>query len=311
MQSNLLKNTLLGFGAISVLALSACFTAPYLKKDAATRIASPAWMLERQIDTGLYELTAFERMHERGEDANIYIEGDGTVWTQEHVRSLNPTPMNPVALHMAAHDKADNVAYLARPCQYSDMTDPETPCPKSTWLEGRYSNKVVTSMSTAIDEIKARYDIEHVNLIGYGGGGAIAAILAATRDDVTSLRTVAGNMDHEVFTNMHNLQPLTESLNPVDYANKLKYIPQQHYIGGQDEVMQPAVLHSYLQAIGKTNCIDHTFIQEAEHEAGWVEKWPKLLKNMPSCEGPLREYSFEPVAPFEPNFMERPAPSKP
>ena len=308
MRSSSFQKTFLGLGAISVLALSGCFTAPYLKEEAAARIAAPAWMIERQIDTGLYSLTAFERMHERGEDANIYIEGDGTVWTQEHVRSLNPTPMNPVALHMAAHDNAVNVAYLARPCQYSDMSDPETPCPQSTWLEGRYSNKVITAMSTAIDEIKLRYDIDQVNLIGYGGGGAIAAILAATRDDVTSLRTVAGNMDHEAYTAMHGLQPLTESLNPVDYTAKLKYIPQHHYFGGQDEIMQPAILHSYLQALGETNCVEHTFIQEAEHEAGWVEKWPSLLQDLPSCEGPAREYSFEIE---EPVFMERPRPSKP
>jgi len=308
MRSKSFQNTILGLGAISVLALTGCFTAPYMKKEAATRIASPAWLIERKIDTGLYNLTSFERMHERGEDANIYIEGDGTVWTQDKTRSMNPTPMNPVALHMAAHDKAENVAYLARPCQYSDMTAPETPCPESTWLEGRYSNQVITSMSTAIDEIKLRYDIEQVNLIGYGGGGAIAAILAATRDDVASLRTVAGNLDHEAFTHMHGLQPFTESLNPVDYAAKLKYIPQHHYIGGQDEVIKPAIMHSYLQAVGPTNCVAHTFIQEAEHEAGWVEKWPSLLQDLPTCEGPVQEFTF---TPSEPAFMERPRPSKP
>lgn len=128
---------------------------------------------------------------------------------------------------------------------------------------------------------------------------------------MASLRTVAGNLDHETFTYIHNLQPFTESLNPVDYAAKLKYIPQHHYVGGQDEIMQPAILHSYLQAVGKSNCVSHTFIQEAEHEAGWVEKWPGLLHNLPSCEGPPREYSFEPFEPFEPAFMERPKPSKP
>ncbi|MAE52161.1 MAG: hypothetical protein CMH27_10160 [Micavibrio sp.] len=308
MRTKSIQKTLLGLGAVSIFALSGCFTGPYLKKEAATRIAAPAWMIERQIDTGVYDLTVFERMHQRNADANIYIEGDGTVWTQERKRSLNPTPMNPVALHMAAHDKADNVAYLARPCQYSDMTDPETPCPQSTWEGGRFSNKVITSMNTALDEIKARYDIENLNLIGYDGGGAIAAILAATRDDVVSLRTVAANLDHEVYTNHHEIAPFAESLNPVDYAAQLKYIPQHHFIGGQDDIMPPTILHSYLQALGTSNCVNYTFIQEAEHEAGWVEKWPALFQSLPSCEGPARVMDFTFDAP---DFMERPKPSKP
>lgn len=311
MRKNLLHYSLLGFSALGVLSLSACFTGPYVKKEAAKRISAPAWMVERQIDTGVYDLTAFERMHKRHADANLYIEGDGITWMQRDIRSLNPTPMNPVALHMAAHDNAKNVAYLARPCQYSDMTDEDTPCPSSAWLEGRFSNAVITSMSAAMDEMKARYNIENFNLIGYDGGGAIATILAATRDDVASLRTVAANLDHEAYTIHHQIEPFTESLNPVDYAAKLRNMPQHHYIGGQDDIMPPTVLHNYLQASGNSSCVQYTFIQEAEHEAGWVEKWPELLKEMPTCKGPARDFEpdFEPFKPV--TFMERPKPDKP
>ena len=103
---------------------------------------------------------------------------------------------------------------------------------------------------------------------------------------------------------------MTESLNAVDFANDLRNVPQHHFIGGQDETIKPAVLHSYLQAMGNTPCVRHTLIQEAEHARGWVEKWPDLLKyEVPTCEKPM-EPSFEPFDIPEPIFVPRMSGSK-
>jgi hypothetical protein len=97
---------------------------------------------------------------------------------------------------------------------------------------------------------------------------------------------------------------LEGSLNPPEFADKLAGIPQYHFIGGQDEVVPPAILHSYLQAVGDTNCVKYQFIQEAAHDEGWVDKWPGLLKLTPSCEGPVLPFDPEPFARMrEPNFM--------
>ncbi|MDB2683140.1 alpha/beta hydrolase [Alphaproteobacteria bacterium] len=273
---------LLSFFALFIIA--GC-TQSIVSEQVAMRLASPAWMVQRQIPAGPFALTAFERMHERHTTANIYIEGDGFELSLPNA-GQTPTPINPVALHLATRDKADNVAYLARPCQFSGMLDREAKCDSKYWTDSRYSQTVIAAYNAALNEIRNRYDIEGFNLIGYSGGGGIATILAAQRNDITSLRTVAGNLDIMAYTTHHNVMPLSDSLNPADFASKLKDLPQAHYIGGQDDYIVPSNLEGYLQKIGNTRCVTYDLIQEAEHHEGWVEKWPELLAATPQCKGP-------------------------
>ena len=301
------------------LIITACLNKPYLRHEVAQRIGSPAFMIKRTIPADPFLLTVYERMHQRHAPANVYIEGDGMNWLSPSTKSLDPTPTNPVALHLAAHDKAKNVVWMARPCQYTKLLDEGKACDNDYWTGARYAPEVITSMNNALNEIKRRYNITEFNLIGFSGGGAVAAILAATRDDITSLRTVAGNLDHEMHSQYHNVTPLYGSLNAIDYAHDLADMPQHHFIGGQDEIVPPAILHSYLQAIGPSNCVHYSFIQEAEHEAGIVEKWPTLLNEDIACEGIAVDAAgeFEANVPMHykpaPAFkgVTRPSPSKP
>jgi pimeloyl-ACP methyl ester carboxylesterase len=280
-------------------ALGACdrMVKPYLREDVADRLAHPVWMVERQIPAGLFSLTAYERMHEANAPATIYIEGDGELTTDFRMNSKDPTPRNPVSLHLATKDKADNVAWIARPCQYYGIES----CDAAYWGNERFAPEVVTAYSLALDEIKKRYDIQGFNLVGFDGGAAIATILAAQRDDVLTLRTVAGTLDTTLYASEHKIPALSGSLNPLDFAPKLANIPQTHYIGGQDKVISPALLHSYLQAVGPSNCVQYHFIQEAEHDQGWVEKWPGFLTDVPTCKGPAvlpePDYISEPELP--------------
>lgn len=268
----------------AVLLTGACTADPYFREETASRLAAPAWMVKRIVPAAPFTLSARERMHERFAPANIYIEGDGVnekdlgAWVYPN----NPTPRNPLALHLAAHDKAENVAYLARPFQFRFDVDREDIDPR-TWQGGRFSPAVIAAYNSALDDIKRRYDIEGFNLIGYEGGGAIAALLAADRGDILSLRTVAGTLDHTEFTNHNKMPPLEDSLNPVMIASKLVNLPQIHYIGGQDAIMPAAALHSYLQAMGPSGCVQTKLIQEASHSESWVDEWPELLNTKPTC----------------------------
>ena len=133
--------------------------------------------------------------------------------------------------------------------------------------------------------------------------------MAAQRDDVASLRTVAGNLDHRAHSAHHNVSYLEGSLNPPDFAAKLARVPQYHFIGGQDSVVPPGVLHSYLQSLGATSCAQYEFVQEAEHDKGWVNIWPDLLAKTPECRGIEKE--FEPFdLPPEPFYTPRIGESK-
>lgn len=275
------KNLLLSLFAI--LMMTACGTNEIIGEQVANRLASPAWMVKRQIPATPFALTAFERIHERNDYANIYIEGEAFNVTPVEDANGVTTAKNPVALHMAAMDKAQNVIYLARPCQHSGMLATPTECDQDYRDRARFSKTVLNAYGTALDEIRNRYDIKGFHIIGHNGGGSIATILAATRSDILSLRTVAANLDTLSYAAHHSRAPFDRSLNPLDYAAKLRNFPQAHYIGGQDKEIPPATLHRYLQAAGQTNCIYHELIQEAEHRDGWAKHWPELLSRTPEC----------------------------
>ena len=291
LMNSFLKISALALTGISALSLNACGPHEPFREQVAARLASPAWMMKRPVESGPFIVTAFERMHERGETANIYIEGAGEADETIIKGALfNPTPRNPVALHLASMDKADNVAYLARPCQYSGLRDPQNECDESYWGDAQFNIETLSAYHGVLDNIKARYGITDFNIIGYNSGATLAALLAGQRKDIKSLRTVAGRFD------------LTALSGTMD---SLKNIPQHHFIGGQDELAPPAELENYLQALGDTPCVDYTLIQEAAHEKGWVNKWPELLKNdIPECYIPP-EPEFIPIEKPEPIYVPR------
>jgi len=282
--------------------LSACTSNNPLRHETAVRLAAPAFMVERQIGAGIFSLTAFERMHERHTTANLYIEGDGStndpgdfmvgetmIWAQND-------PQSPTALMLATQDDARNVVYLARPCQYSGMRNPEAECGPEYFTSEAYSAEVLAAYNEALDKIKRRDDITAFNLVGFQGGGTIAAILASTRNDIVSLRTVAANLDNKLFSAANDMTPYSRSLNAVDFAQRLRRMPQVHFTGGQDETTPVAVLDSYLSALGPTNCVHTEFIQEAGYKNGWMDKWAGLLQIQPTCRGPQVDPATPPMS---------------
>lgn len=266
------------------LGLGACyFDTTELRLETAKRIATPSFMLHRNIPAGQFMFTTYERVHQKGKPATVYIEGDGVAWVSKKRPSLDPTPRNPVALHLASRDMSPNVIYLARPCQFSGMTAEEAPCDTKHWTGERFSPEVIASMNAALENIKKKYDIPAFNLVGFSGGGAVAALLAAEREDVASLRTVAGNLDHEALNRMHGVSPMPRSLNAADVASQIAHIPQHHFIGEWDEVITPAVYDSFRAAAGPSTCMRSSMVREVDHETGWVNIWPTLLKAPLDC----------------------------
>lgn len=278
-------------GILALLSLGGCIatTLPYMRSETAKRLATPAWMVQRDIAATPFLLNSYERIHDKGGTANIYIEGDGP----ETVASwaVDPTPRNPTALHLATKDNAENIIYLARPCQFSGLIERDKNCPEKYWRDARYSREVIDSYHAALDILKSRHRLRTFNLIGFEGGAAIATILAAERADVISLRTLNGVLDHKTHRQINGQRALSDSLNPVDYADSLKNTPQLHMIGAQDNKMEPAVLSSFLQALPPTKCVRAQIVQEAGTKDGWVDKWPQLLKLPVDCLNEVAVYS--------------------
>lgn len=253
------------------------------RHDAAQDLAATTQMHKRSIDAAPFILTVYERVNQTGGVATIYIEGDGLAWLSKSNPSLNPTPTNPVALALAAKDNAPNVIYMARPCQYSGLNTAK-PCPAEYWTSKRFAPEVLRAMSRALDEIKARHNLRHFNLVGFSGGGAIAALLTARRNDVISLRTVAGNLDHARLNHNHNVSQMPGSLNPVDIAPAIAEIPQHHFIGALDKIVTPDIYGSFRAAAGSSNCMRSDIVKNASHEKGWIEQWSALLKRPIDCQ---------------------------
>lgn len=271
------------------LAVAGCAEGlPVLDRHAvAERIAKAAGFRSEVVRTRPFILAARYRLSSPGRPLTVYIEGDGLAWLSHRRLSGDPTPSDPVALRLAALDPGPNVVHLARPCQYLDDPDLDDPaCHPRYWSSHRFSEKVVSAIDQAIEQFRKRIGAVELHLVGYSGGGAVAALVAARRNDVASLRTVAGNLDHEALNRHFGVSPLTGSLNPADYAAALAGVPQHHFVGREDQVVPAFVADGFARRAGDTRCIRISAIDGVSHETGWPERWRKLLSLPVTCRPP-------------------------
>ena len=212
----------------------------------------------------------------------IYIEGDGKAWVRRGRPALDPTPVNRLTHHLMLNDLSANtavdIAYLARPCQYVQTSA----CKTTTWTFDRYNQEIVDVMNMAVDKIKTQGGYKKIELVGYSGGGTIALLLAALREDVISVRTVAGNLDPAFTNGLHGVSKIPTALNPGLFKQELALIPQIHFFGTEDNIITHKVSAHYQQSIGSSNCILIKPVT-ASHQSGWAEQWTELLQIIPTC----------------------------
>lgn len=252
------------------------------RMETTQRLASKNQMYKRVVTGGMFTLTTYERIHNKGGVATVYIEGDGQGFFMDHDAGFNPTPVNPIGMQLAAIDPSKNVIYMGRPCQYTSEANTEF-CPRRYWTTHRYAPEVIDTYQDALDQFRRLHDISAFHIVGYDGGAAIALLTAAKRNDVLTVRTVAGVLDHAAMTNLMDRPALNGSVNPVDVTGYLRDIPQHHFIGGQDEITPPAVFFSYKQAMGLSPCLRYTLVEPATHIRGWYERWDRLLQKPVDC----------------------------
>ncbi len=229
-----------------------------------------------RVHAGAFDLAVFARLPPQADTLHVYIEGDGRAYSSRYRLSDDPTPEDPVALEMALRDPADAVLWVARPCQYLDV-EARRGCPSRYWAGDRYSSDVVAAIDAAIESVARWIGARRIGLVGYSGGGTVAALVAARRKDVAWLLTVGANLDHALWTRLHGVPPLRGSLNPVDFAAVLRSVPQQHYLGAHDQIVPPAVIESYLDRLGRPSHAALTIIADYDHHCCWPERWPRLL----------------------------------
>jgi len=257
---------------------SAC-TSTLWKSDEeiANTIAEPARLKIKTYKASQFIVHSRERYDDPGKELNVYLEGDGLAWVSRTEPSRDPTPDNPIALRLAAIDSAPNVIWIARPCQYTNAVENPN-CKQYYWTNGRFAPEIVSAIDRAITEAKKTANAKKIHLSGYSGGGGLALLIAARRDDIVSIRTVAGNIDHEAFTSFHRVTPMSQSMNPASVAKQINTIPQWHFYGEDDKVVPKLIGESYARKAGLSDCSNIQAISDVSHDRGWEIHWPRLLK---------------------------------
>ncbi|OAN53065.1 esterase [Paramagnetospirillum marisnigri] len=261
---------------LATLAASLTACAAQDRSATAESIAATAGLRRVVIKTGPFDLTAYVRVRDPAQPVVVYVEGDGAAWRSRSEPSQDPTPRHPMGLRLAGLDRSPNVAYLARPCQYSWGSA----CKVAYWTDRRFAEEVIAATSTALDQLKATGGF---HLVGYSGGAAVAALAAARRSDVLSLRSVAGNLDSEGINRHHGVSAMPASLNPIDVAPRLAHLPQTHLVGGDDKVVPPFIAEDFVSRLGDKRCVTITRLPKASHDDGWESVWPAPI---PICRSP-------------------------
>jgi hypothetical protein len=259
--------------------LFGCVThAPTISPEMRTRqvdsLAKTAGWQKQTIHTRLFTLKTYgSRIKRKTNVLTIYIEGDGLSWISEDTPSDNPTPIVPIGFKMAIHDPNHfPVAYLARPCQFV-FNEEWAGCRTDYWTNLRFSPEVVNAMNEAVSYLKKYYHAKQIILIGYSGGGTIAALITARRTDIVKLITIAAVLDIKQWERQENLTPLNGSLNPADEWKKLVLIPQTHWVGGKDTVVPKEVAFAFANRFPANKKPEVLVIPAFNHTCCWAADW--------------------------------------
>jgi pimeloyl-ACP methyl ester carboxylesterase len=250
------------------------------RSDIAENIAHQSGFTKKLVNTGQFILTTYSKSSgKNAEILNIYIEGDGYAFQRKNRISSDPTPKTPVALELAVRDPNASVLYIARPCQYLTR-DLLNECDPKYWSTHRYAEEVITAINDVINQNMFSY--KKTGLVGYSGGGSIAVLLAARRQDIAWLVTIGANLDLGFWTTLHDVTPLSGSLNPAYYAASIQKLPQLHLIGEKDKIVPASVSRAYLDKVVDKENIRFKTISGFDHQCCWADIWPQPLCDLDS-----------------------------
>lgn len=226
------------------------------------------WVLEtRQTDRFLHRTLAKPGT---GTLLHVYIEGDGRPWRGRSTVAADPSSPGALLMPRLMQQDASQALFIGRPC-YFQTSDPA--CSAIWWTHQRYAANIVASMNTVLTA--ANTEKKKIVLIGHSGGGTLAWLMAAQRNDVVAVITMAANLDIRAWAEHHGYSPLNGSLNPADLPDLGEQVLQRHYLGNQDKVVTARMLKGFLQR--HPNAVLKT-IDDADHRCCWETDWSERLK---------------------------------
>lgn len=247
-----------------VLVLAACASPARHAQSLALR----AGLTPLVLQGGPFELRAFAASRPPRDLLIVFIDGDGSPWADGGRRiSADPTPRVPLALTLAS-ETPGSVLYLGRPCYFALQQRPV--CSPALWTSRRYSSAVVASLVGAASRYATAHRFRRVLLVGYSGGGTLAALMAGNMPDVVGLVTIAGNLDPGAWARLHGYLPLTGSLDPASRP-PIPGLAQWHLIGGRDTNVPFSVVGQYFAQAPSARILRYPSF---DHVCCWVRVWP-------------------------------------
>jgi len=266
-------------GALAILlALAAC-AGPSPRFDSEAQ--ELGFVREDVAGAGFKHAVYRTRRTATGNRLHVYLEGDGTPWTDGRDPSVDPTPRSPVALTLMARDP-EAALLLGRPCYHGHYAD--TGCRPALWTDARYSEAVVASMARALDAV--RPPGARLTLIGHSGGGTLAMLLAERVAGVDAVVTIAGNLDVAAWARRHDYEPLSGSLDPSARPPLPARIRQIHFAGERDREVPPDLVAA---AARRQPGARFEVRAGFDHACCWLRDWP----------GIFTQSAAEPVATLE------------
>lgn len=186
------------------------------------------------INAGDYEIATWQKIsNPKNDRIHIYIEGDGNSFDSDGQPTDDPTPRGTFLRETMIQDEAENVAYVARPCQFIMSEN----CSQTDWTTGRFSQKIIDAESAVVKHIAGN---KKITLVGYSGGAMVSGLIIKQNPDLKIEKwiTIAGVLNHKQWTNHFGDKPLVDSLD----MDNLPKVAQVHFFGDKDEVVSPVLV---------------------------------------------------------------------
>ena len=254
-----------------IITLIAC-TTPIGQAD---RIASAGGLQPLWLAGSRFHHAGYYRPQPSHTRLWVFLDGDGSPWIRQGTAiATDPTPRNPLGLRLAAATPG-SVLYLGRPCYFAARAD--AACDSRQWTDGRYGRAVVDSLSEVLAGFLARHRFDSVVLVGYSGGGTLAALVAPQLPGITAVVTIAGNLDTDAWIALHGYRPLTDSLNPALAPPLPAGLRQIHLVAAKDGTVPQAAMTRYLSRVPPGQIWNFA---EFDHVCCWVQQWPSILQRL-------------------------------
>ncbi|MCP5041607.1 MAG: hypothetical protein GY944_11320 [bacterium] len=209
---------------------------------------------------------------------HVYIAGDGVPSRAARYHPPDPTPTEDPTFALMALDPSARIL-LGRPCHHITGA-----CDSLHFTLGRYGEPVVASMAVALRTYLAENapaeDIQIV-LIGLGGGGTIAALIAERLPEATHLVTLAGNLDTDAWAKHHGHPAPVYSLNPSERPSLGVNLRQRHLRGGRDENVPLELGRAWIE---RQPDASEEIQPDFDHACCWESIWPRVLSELLEAE---------------------------